>query len=234
MIDRSYHIVDVLARLGWSPIVAILGARQVGKTTLARQIANRSSERTTHFDLEDPADLARLADPSMALRPLTGLVVLDEIQRLPDVFGLLRVLVDRPERPARFLILGSASPELLRQGSETLAGRITFLELSGFDLKEVGPDQADRLWIRGGFPRSFLANTEQQSDHWRQDFIRTFLERDLAQLRPRLSATALRRFWTMIAHCHGQVWNGARIANAMNVSQPTVRARSARISHEIP
>ena len=223
MIPRTAHIETVIRRQEQFPVVAILGARQVGKTTLAAQIAARSREPVTRFDLEDPDDLARLADPSLALRPLAGLVVLDEIQRLPEVFPLLRVLVDRPDQPARFLILGSAAPELLKQGSESLAGRITFLELSGLELREVGAESADELWIRGGFPRSLLADGDEASDRWRQDFIRTYLERDLAQLGLRLPATTLRRFWTMVAHCHGQVWNGARIASALGVSQPTVR-----------
>lgn len=224
MIPRDDRVSEVVWRLQRSPVVAILGARQVGKTTLAAQVAAQSNELVTRFDLEDPHDLARLAEPSLALRPLTGLVVLDEIQHLPEIFSLLRVLADRPEEPARFLILGSASPELLKQSSESLAGRITFLELTGFDLAEVGPEQMVPLWIRGGFPRAYLADTAEESERWRRDFIRTFLERDLAQLGLRLSASTLRRFWTMVAHCHGQVWNGARIANALNVSQPTVRA----------
>lgn len=224
MIKRLHQVNEITRRLACSPVVAILGARQVGKTTLAAQVADRFQGPVTRFDLEDPDHLARLDDPSLALRPLTGLVILDEIQRLPEIFPLLRVLVDRPDHPAQFLVLGSASPELLKQGSETLAGRITFLELSGFDLADVGPEQMDSIWVRGGFPRAYLAATDEDSDRWREDFIRTYLERDLTQLGFRLSAATLRRFWTMVAHCHGQVWNGSRIASSLGVTQPTVRS----------
>lgn len=207
--------------LGLFPVVAILGARQVGKTTLARQAA--SERDSTWFDLENPTDLARLADPQLALRDLKGLVVLDEIQRLPDLFPLLRVLADRPDHPATFLVLGSASRELLRQSSESLAGRIAYHELGGLALDETGPETAGRLWLRGGFPRSFLATSNEESAEWRGQFIRTFLERDLPQLGISIPAPVLRRFWTMLAHWHGQVWNAAEFARSFGLSESTVR-----------
>jgi predicted AAA+ superfamily ATPase len=203
--------------------VAILGARQVGKTTLALQILRRTRVPGERFDLEDPADLARLADPKLALADLKGLVVIDEIQRQPDVFPVLRVLADRRPRRARFLVLGSASPELLRQSSESLAGRIAFHTLPGFSLDEVGVSKLDQLWLRGGFPLSFLARSQSASFTWRQSFIRTFLERDLPQLGVRIPATTLSRFWSMLAHYHGQVWNGAEFARSFGVSDKTVR-----------
>jgi predicted AAA+ superfamily ATPase len=222
-ITRTPHLDEVDASLRRYPVVALLGARQVGKTTLARQVAARVAADTTHFDLEDPADLARLADPMLALKPLRGLVVLDEVQRKPDLFPILRVLADRPDTPARFLVLGSASPELLRQSSESLAGRIHYHELPGFNLAEVGPEGLARLWLRGGFPRAYLAASDAESAEWRQDFIRTFLERDLPSLGIRIPAPTLRRFWTMLAHYHAQVWNGSELARAFGVAHTTVR-----------
>ena len=207
--------------LGEFPVVALLGARQVGKTTLARQLAAAYSEPVAWFDLEDPADLARLDDPGLELRPLEGLVVLDEIHRLPDIFQLLRVLADRPGPPARFLVLGSASPELLRQTSESLAGRVAFHELDGFGLDEV--HDLERLWLRGGFPRSYLARSEPASRRWRDGFIRTLLARDLPDLGSTIPSATLRRFWVMLAHWHGQIWNGAEFARAFGVSHATVR-----------
>ena len=206
-----------------APAVAILGPRQVGKTTLARQYAQRIEGAVTRFDLEDPRDLSRLDDPLAALEGLRGLVVLDEIQRLPEVFPVLRVLLDRPGNPARFLILGSASPELLRQSSETLAGRIACRELSGFDGGDVGAQALPNLWLRGGFPRSFLARSDRSSFAWRRDFARTFLERDLPQLVGRTPAPELRRFWTMTAHLHGQLWNHAELARSLGGSSKAVR-----------
>jgi hypothetical protein len=203
--------------------VAILGARQVGKTTLARQLVARMDTPTTVFDLENPIDLARLDDPMLALQDRSGLVVLDEIQRRPALFPVLRVLADRPQPPARFLVLGSASPMLLQQSSESLAGRIHYHELGGFALDEVGQDATERLWRRGGFPPAFLATSDAASAEWRRDFVRTFLERDLPQLGVRVPAITLRRFWTMLAHYHAQVWNGAELARAFGVSAPTVR-----------
>ena len=227
MITRSAHH-DLLARqLANFPVVAILGPRQVGKTTLARQFAAGWNGPVRHFDLEDPDDQARLADPAFALRQLTGLVVLDEIQLRPDIFPLLRVLADRENTPARFLILGSAAPELLKQTSESLAGRVVFHELDGLALDEIAPvatgsDWLDERWLRGGFPRALLAEDAAASREWREAFIRTYLERDLPQLGIHLPALTLRRFWTMLAHYHGQTWNGSELARALGVSDKTV------------
>ena len=220
-IPRRHHLRRLTLLLREAPVVALLGARQIGKSTLARQLVAARRGPTTWFDLENPADLARLADPGLELRRLRGLVVLDEIQRLPDVFPLLRVLADRPRTPARFLVLGSASPELLRQTSETLAGRAAFHELDGFGLREVS--DLDRLWLRGAFPRSYLARSTAASRRWRDDFIRTFLERDLPVLGNTAPSTTLRRFWTMLAHWHGQLWNGAEFGRAFGVAHTTVR-----------
>ena len=223
MIDRERNRTKLLARVARWPVVAILGARQVGKTTLARDIMARVPGPAVRFDLEDPDDLARLDEPKLALGRIEGLVVIDEIQRRPELFPVLRVLADRPGTPARFLVLGSASPDLLRQTSETLAGRVAFHPLGGFALDEVGTDRADALWLRGGFPRSFLAASEQESAEWRRDFVRTFLERDIPQLGIRIPATTLHRFWSMLAHYHGQHWQGAELARAFGVAESTVR-----------
>jgi predicted AAA+ superfamily ATPase len=204
-------------------VVAILGARQIGKSTLARQVVAQLGRAPHFFDLEDSGDLSKLDDPMLALRDLRGVVVLDEVQRRPELFPTLRVLADRPRAPARFLVLGSASPELLRQSSESLAGRIAFHDLSGFDLGEVGADRLERLWLRGGFPLSYLARSEPESVRWRHDFVRTFLERDLPQLGSLVSAATLRRFWTMLAHWHGQIWNSSEFARSFGVGDTTVR-----------
>ncbi|MEM7585427.1 MAG: ATP-binding protein [Acidobacteriota bacterium] len=203
------------------PIAALLGPRQCGKTTLARAMAAR--EPCTFFDLEDPVDLQQLEAPKTALEGLEGLVVIDEIQRRPDLFELLRVLVDRPENPARFLILGSASPTLVKGVSESLAGRVGFVDLAGFSLHEVGSEARDALWQRGGFPRSYLAPDERSSFGWREGFIRTFLERDIPQLGINVPAETLRRFWTMIAHYHGQIWNAAELGRSLGSSEKTAR-----------
>jgi predicted AAA+ superfamily ATPase len=203
--------------------VAILGARQVGKTTLALQLMEGHDGPSVRFDLEDPDDLARLAEPKLALQDLEGLVVIDEIQRRPDLFPTLRVLVDRPHHGARFLILGSASPDLLRQSSETLAGRIVYHQLGGFALDEVGLDALDPLWLRGGFPRSFLAPSDEESSDWRRSFVQSFLERDIPQLGIQIAGTTLQRFWRMLAHYHGQLWNGSELARAFGVAGSTVR-----------
>ena len=220
-IPRKHHLARVRLLLDEFPVVALLGARQVGKTTLARQLAAARSDPVAWFDLEDPADLARLDDPGLELRPLHGLVVLDEIHRLPGIFPLLRVLADRPGLPARFLVLGSASTDLLRQTSESLAGRVAFHHLDGFDLTEV--DDLERLWLRGGFPRSYLAASGAASRRWRDGFIQTLLARDLPDLGSTIPQPTLRRFWTMLAHWHGQVWNGAEFGRAFGVSHTTVR-----------
>jgi predicted AAA+ superfamily ATPase len=203
--------------------VAILGARQVGKTTLARQLIETSPAPSTRFDLEDPDDLARLSEPKLALQDLKGLVVIDEVQRRSDLFPSLRVLADRRDSTTRFLLLGSASPDLLKQSSETLAGRILYHELRGFAIDEVGIEAADELWLRGGFPRSFLAPTLTASSEWRRAFIRTFLERDLPQLGIQVPSSTLHRFWRMLAHYHGQTWNGAEISRSLGVAGSTVR-----------
>jgi hypothetical protein len=216
-------VARLTALLRQFPVVALLGPRQVGKTTLARQVVEARRGRTAFFDLENTEDLARLADPLLALRGETGLVVIDEVQRLPDLFRTLRVLVDEPGNRRQFLLLGSAAPELLRQGSESLAGRIAYHELDGFQLDEVGVERLPRLWLRGGFPRSLLARSDTASERWREEFIRTFLERDVPQLGLRLPAPALRRFWTMVAHYHAQAWNGAELARAFGVAHTTVR-----------
>jgi hypothetical protein len=180
-------------------------------------------EPCTYFDLEDPVAIQRLSAPMRVLEDLSDLVIIDEVQRRPDLFELLRVLADRPNNPARFLLLGSASLELVKGVSESLAGRIGFIDLSGFDLREVGSDKCNGLWNRGGFPRSFLAPDEPSSMAWREDFIRTFLERDIPQLGISIPAETLRRFWTMIAHYHGQVWNAAQFARSLGTSEITVR-----------
>jgi hypothetical protein len=203
------------------PIVALLGPRQCGKTTLARMFGE--SEPCTVFDLENPVDVRRLSAPMTALAALSGWVVIDEVQRRPDLFELLRVLVDRQNNPARFLLLGSASPYLVKGVSESLAGRIGFVDLTGFDLWEVGLERQTALWLRGGFPRSFLAEDDGASMAWREDFIRTFLERDIPQLGIAIPAETLRRCWTMLAHYHGQVWNAAQLARSLGTSEKTAR-----------
>jgi hypothetical protein len=222
-LERRRHLAALARLVEQFPVVGLLGARQVGKTTLARDFAARRDGPATFFDLEDPVDVARLTEPMLALRQLAGLVVIDEVQRRPDLFPVLRVLADRPVSAARFLVLGSASPELLRQTSESLAGRIFYHELEGFALDEVGVGARDRLWLRGGFPRSFLSDSDDESAQWRRGFIRTFLERDLPQLGVTIPAVTLGRFWTMLAHYHAQVWNGAEIARAFGIAGTTVR-----------
>ncbi len=219
-VERKRHLRRVKLLLREFPVVALIGARQVGKTTLARQLTATRKGPTAWFDLENPAHLVRLADPGLELRLLEGLVVLDEIHRLPEVFPLLRTLADRPGTPARFLVLGSASPPLLRQTSETLAGRVAFHELEGFGLGEV--NQPERLWLRGGFPRSFLAASKPASRRWRNAFIDTFLSRDVPEFGGAISPTTLRRFWTMLAHWHGEIWNGAEFGRAFGVSHTTI------------
>jgi predicted AAA+ superfamily ATPase len=221
MIARKTEAAWIRAALKRSRVVALLGPRQSGKTTLARSFVADGS--LNYFDLEDPTSLARLTEPELALRPLKGLVVIDEIQRRPDLFPLLRVLADRQPLPARFLILGSAAPDLLKQSSETLAGRIETIPLEGFRLADLGAATQARHWLRGGFPLSYTARTESDSFVWRQQFIQTFLERDLPQLGVTIPAIALRRFWNMLAHYHGQIWNAAELARALAVNESTVR-----------
>ena len=222
MIPRSEHLKAVQRLLRDNPVVALIGARQVGKTTLARQVAQRRTQ-THFFDLESSADRARLSDPLLALSPLTGLVVLDEVQRRPELFPTLRVLADRRPIRTRFLVLGSASPALLRQSSESLAGRIAYYELPCLSLAETGPDRADLLWLRGGFPRSFTARSHVQSYRWRRDFVATFLERDMPGLGIAIPSNTMERFWTMIAHYHAQLWNGSELGRAFGMSQHAMR-----------
>ena len=221
MIERPESLARIQAALRRSRIVALVGPRQCGKTTLARQIVPAASD--AYFDLEDPVSVARLAEPMTALRPLRGTVVIDEIQRREDLFPVLRVLADRRPAPARFLVLGSASPGLLRQSSETLAGRIEIITLGGFSLADLGAQASERHWLRGGFPRSFLARSNADSYEWRRQFVQTFLERDVPQLGIGVAAAALFRFWSMVAHYHGQVWNAAEPARSLGVSEPAVR-----------
>ncbi len=204
------------------PAVALAGPRQCGKTTLAQSLAALDAS-ATFFDLEQAADRQRLTEPELALEPLRGLVVIDEVQRQPELFETLRPLLDRPGNPARFLLTGSASPDLVRGVSESLAGRIATIDLGGFTLEEVGSAQAAGLWQRGGFPRSFLAPDDTASFLWREAFVRTFLERDIPQLGIGIPSETLRRFWTMIAHYHAQVWNGAEFARSLGTSEPTAR-----------
>ncbi len=221
MIDRKADVALVRAALRRSRVVALLGPRQCGKTTLARQFV--SPDSLNYFDLEEPQSLARLTEPDTALRPLKKLVVIDEIQRRPDLFPLLRVLADRTPLPARFLILGSASPDLLRQSSESLAGRLETVFLEGFRLSDLGAAAQSRHWLRGGFPLAYTARTEADSLTWRRQFLQTFLERDLPQLGIRIPAVVLRRFWNMVAHYHGQIWNAAELVRALAVNESTVR-----------
>jgi predicted AAA+ superfamily ATPase len=221
LIPRPTVIAQIVHSLAIHPIVALLGPRQCGKTTVARMIGEQ--QFAAYFDLENPVDVRRLSAPLTVLEALSGLVIIDEVQRRPDLFELLRVLVDRPHNPARFLLLGSASPQLVRGVSESLAGRIGFVDLSGFDLTEVDASQRDRLWLRGGFPRSFLADDDSASMIWRQGFIRTFLERDIPQLGITIPAETLRRFWMMVAHYHGQIWNAAEFARSLGASEVTAR-----------
>lgn len=221
MIARTPLLEQMQAALQRSRVLLLIGPRQCGKTTLARQLVDEES--VNYFDLEDPAGLARLDEPMTALRPLKGLVVIDEIQRRPELFPVLRVLADRRDTPARFLILGSASGDLLRQSSESLAGRVEQIVIGGFNLRELGSAVASTLWLRGGFPLAFLATSDADSASWRRSFIRTLLERDLPQWGVRVPAIALQRFWTMLAHYHGQTWNAAEPARALGVSESTTR-----------
>ena len=223
MIRRATHIRALLQRLSAFPVVAILGPRQIGKTTLARQVADENRGPVQRLDLENPADLNRLLDdPMLVLEEMPGLVVIDEVQRCPDLFPVLRVLADRRPLPARFLVLGSASPELIRQSSESLAGRVHYYRLGGLGLDEVGY-QLDRRWLRGGFPEAWLAEDDAAGFLWLDSFVRTFLERDLPELGVRIPAPALRRFWTMLGHWHGQVWKASEFARSFGVADTTVR-----------
>ena len=222
--DRTAWITRIADRFAVQSVVGLLGPRQCGKTTLARAYAERHSNlAVTRFDLEDPLDLAALANPRLALQDLSGLVIIDEIQRAPELFPLLRVLVDRPNSQARFLVLGSASRDLLRQSSESLAGRIGYIELTPFSLAETGSESKDRLWLRGGFPPAFLAASETASRQWRKDYIATFLERDIPALGIAIAPQSLRRFWTMLAHYHGQIVNLSELGRSFGAADTTIR-----------
>jgi uncharacterized protein len=225
MIDRPLFQDRIREALARSPVVALVGPRQVGKTTLARLFV--APDSPNYFDLEDPVSLARLSEPMTALSSLSGLVVIDEVQRTGDLFPVLRVLADRSNRgdnhPTRFLILGSASPALLQQSSESLAGRIEVIEIGGLALDEVGIDAAESLWLRGGFPRAFLAKNLADSQSWRKQFLLALAERDLPQLGMSLAPAAMMRFLSMLAHYHGQIWNAAEPARSLGISETTVR-----------
>ncbi len=224
ILTRATYLSAIRERLADYPVVALTGPRQVGKTTLARLYAEALDDQPVHrFDLESPADLARLSNPELALSRLEGLVILDEIQRLPELFPVLRVLADRPGTPARFLIFGNASLELVKGASESLAGRLSFVDVSGFTLEETGEKHLRKRWWRGGFPRAFLARDDRAMRQWHEDFFRTFLEQDIPQLGIRVPAMTLRRFWTMLAHYHGQIWNASELARSLGASEPTTR-----------
>ena len=224
MIKRGKHIRALLKRLQVFPVVGILGPRQIGKTTLARQITETYAEPAHWLDLEHPPDLNRLMDdPNLVLDEMRGLIIIDEVQRCPELFPVLRVLADRQPLPARFLILGSASPNLLRQSSESLAGRISYYELAGLSVDEPDINDLDRRWLRGGFPKAWLADTDALGFHWISEFTRTFIERDLPELGLRETGTTMHRFWTMLAHWHGQTWNAAPFANSLDMTGKTVR-----------
>jgi len=223
MVPRPHHLLRLRQLLRSHPVVGIIGARQIGKTTLARLLAAEAGGPVTFYDLENPEDLSRLGDPMLALKGLRGLVIIDEVQLSPNLFKVIRVLVDRPGSRVRFLVLGSASPDLLRQSAETLAGRIFYYSLDGFSLEEVGVGKYRRLWLRGRFPRSYLSRSESESVEWRQGFIQTFLERDLPQLGIAIRANTLRRFWIMLAHYHGQTWNASEFGRSFGVADTTVR-----------
>ncbi|MBK9419116.1 MAG: ATP-binding protein [Flavobacteriales bacterium] len=222
MLRRAVYHHALREALERSPVVMLAGPRQCGKSTLAKELLPEDS--TSFFDLEDPTVRAAMSEPMTTLRDLRGLVVIDEAQRHPELFPVLRVLADRRDTPARFLLLGSASPELSRQSAESLAGRVELIELRGFDTSEVGTAERDRLWVRGGFPRSFLAKNDVDSYRWRQQFISTFLERDLGVLGFGMAPKAMERFWKMLSHYHGQIWNASEIAASMGVSPHTTRS----------
>ena len=220
-IDRKEAAARLRQALAEAPVVLLTGPRQAGKSTLARSVVDVPTQNI--YDLEDPRDRARLAEPALTLTGSQGTVVIDEAQLRPDLFPILRVLVDEDRRPGRFLVLGSASPNLVGLGAESLAGRVTFMELGGFTLTDVGTDRLDTLWFRGGLPQPFLADTDESAIRWLDDYIATFLQRDLASLGFGMPATTMRRFWSMLAHYHGQTWNGAELARSIDVSEPTVR-----------
>jgi len=222
MVKRETYLNSVKRALARSSICALLGPRQCGKTTLARGLAE--AQASHYFDLESPRDQLRLQNPEVALSALSGLIVLDEIQLRPELFSVLRVLADRPQAKASFLILGSASPDVIQKSAESLAGRVEFIDLHGFHLAEVGVGNLAKLWTRGGFPRAYLAKSEADSVAWREGFVRTFLERDLPQFGVRVPSQVMRRFWTMLAHSHGQLWNASELGRSMGLTDKTVRS----------
>lgn len=222
MLGRTETLAELRRQLRRQPVVAILGPRQVGKTTVARAIAAQSGA-VHFFDLESPADLRRLGDEATTLTELRGLVVIDEIQRRPELFPMLRVLADRPRRPATFLILGSAAPHLLKQSSESLAGRISYNELDGFSLADAGARHWRKLWLCGGFPRSYLARSDAESFEWRGDLRRTYIDQELPALGPGFPAHTVERVWEMLVHYHGQTLNASELARSFGVSHTTVR-----------
>lgn len=221
MLHRDEARAAIARALRRSPVALLLGPRQCGKTTLARSLVAVGSEH--YFDLESPADLARLAEPMTALGNLRGTVVIDEVQRRPDLFPVLRVLADRRPLKTRFLVLGSASPQMLRQSSESLAGRVELIELGPLMLEECGLAKLEQRWLRGGFPRSFLARSNADSSAWRRDFIATIIERDLRSYDSRLPSPLAHRLWTMLAHHHGQVINLSSLAGSLGITVPTLR-----------
>ncbi len=224
MIQRALQR-EIIKSLRHFPVVGILGPRQVGKTTLAKIIAEKYKKKTVYLDLELPSDVNKLSDPEMyLLQHQEELIIIDEIQLMPQLFSLIRALVDRERRNGQFLILGSASPDIIRTASETLAGRIAYHELSSLTLDEIGGKESyEKLWLRGGFPKSFLASSSVRSFEWRESFIATYLQRDIPQLGIRVPALQLRKFWTMCAHLHGQLWNASTVGKSLGVSAPTVQ-----------
>jgi predicted AAA+ superfamily ATPase len=225
MLDRPNKLKAIRDGFDRASIVSITGLRQSGKTTIAKQFASKFSGKSTHFDLEDPRSLARLTEPMTALEGLSGLVVIDEVQRVPSLFPILRVLADRKDQPAKFLLLGSASPVLIKEISESLAGRVALFEMDGFNLQEIGAKNFKNLWCRGGLPPSYLAKSDIDSFRWRQDFITLFIERDLPQFGVTIPSATMRRFWAMLAHYHGQTWNASELAKSFDVSQAMIRKK---------
>ncbi len=223
MITRKLQ-TTILASLKRYPVVGLLGSRQVGKTTLAKTIKESVRQNAVYLDLELPSDWNKLQDPELYLQQFSNtLVIIDEIQRMPMLFPLMRALVDQNRIGGRFLILGSASPDMIHHASESLAGRIIYHELPTLNMWETGLDQLQKLWLRGGYPESYLAENDAESFTWREAFVKTYLETDIPQLGVRIPSVQLRRFWTMLAHSHGQLWNANKIANSLGVSAPTVR-----------
>lgn len=222
MIQRNLYIHQIHKSLKRSKITAILGPRQCGKTTLAKEISLQV--KSSFLDIESPTDRAKLQNPELYLKNISGLIILDEIQLMPELFPVLRVLSDQSPTNGRFLILGSASPDLIKNASESLAGRVEFIDLQGFNIVETGNSSLDRLWVRGGFPLSYLAEKEEDSITWRESFIRTFLQRDIPQFGINIPSTTLRRFWTMLAHSHGQILNSSQLANSMGLNNKTIRS----------